>query len=171
MNKIVTIIIVLLSFFSFSQKEIDSLFDFNTLDYSYAKAFLYDLEKESGLIVKNGNLNPTIVDSVGVRLDSAQATKVIQVITGGSDGLEDERNMCFIPHHGIVFYDENDQVIAHISICFYCGTKYIYPKTIKTERGMNILADIIKELGFPIFDGPQEYAQYGAELRAKGVKN
>jgi hypothetical protein len=171
MKKVLSLLAVSISFFTFSQKEVDSVFDFSTLKYSYAKAFLYGLEKESGLIIKNGELNATTLDTSGIRLDSIQSIQVIQVVSGNSTGTQDEPNMCFIPHHGIVFYNENNEPIAHISICFYCETKYTYPKTLRTTSGMNILLDIIKQLGLPVFDSPEEYEQYGAKVRQSGTKN
>lgn len=171
MKKVLSLIAVSISFFTFSQKEVDSVFDFTTLKYSYAKAFLYGLEKESGLIIKNGELNATTVDTSGIRLDSIQSIQVIQVVSGNSTGTQDEPNMCFIPHHGIVFYNEKDEPVAHISICFYCETKYAYPNTSKTNTGMNILLDIMKQLGLPIFESPEEYLQYGAKLRQSETKN
>lgn len=171
MKKVLSLVVILISFCTFSQKEKDSLLDFTTLKYSYAKAFLYGLEKNPGLIIENDELNSTTLDKSGIRLDSIQAIRVIQVVSGISNGTQDEPNMCFIPHHGIVFYNENNEPIAHISICFYCETKYTYPNTLRTTKGMNILLDIINQLGIPVFNSPEEYKKYGAKLRQIETKN
>lgn len=157
---IITYILFLICNIGLSQSN-DNLIDWNNPDYSYAKVYLYGLETLDGrLIVENDSLNETVYDSEGVELSQAQAKKVIGVITGENTGTFDEQAMCFLPHHGIVFYDSKDRPIGHVSICISCGNKIVHPETISNDKGMNILTEVIRELNQPVFRQTKEYQEY-----------
>lgn len=139
----------------------DTLFDFQKLNYTYAKAYLYNPEDLSRIpILKEGALNKTVQDTNGVLLDSSQANNVIQIISGQGNYTPDVPSFCFIPHHGIVFYNDMNEAIAHISICFSCHTKVVVPKTTLTKAGLTELEEIIRALGLPITYNPLGYTVY-----------
>lgn len=99
-----------------------SVFDWSNPKFKVVKAYLYGLqEDEPGLIVRDGRLNSSVVDTVGVVLNLLQIEKVIDVVTGRTNDELDKQAFCFMPHHGIVFYDDYLNPVASLSICFFCG--------------------------------------------------
>lgn len=141
-------------------------FDWNNPKYFIAKAYLYGLSEEpAGDIIKNGLLNTTVTDTIGVTLTNEQVRKVISVATGKNSGVFGELAECFIPHHGIVFYDKDKKPLASVTICFYCGRMKFIPKTVTPEKGLGILKEVILELKFPVFNDPMDYIEYGKKLK------
>jgi hypothetical protein len=141
-------------------------FDWNNPKYFIAKAYLYGLgEDMAGDIIENGHLNLTVTDTIGVSLTNEQVDKVISVATEKNSGEIEEPRECFIPHHGIVFYDIGNKPLASVTICFYCGRMKFIPKTITQEKGLGILKEVILELKFPVFNHPMDYLDYGKKLK------
>lgn len=57
--------------------------------------------------------------------DIAYITNLINTKPEAYDDSQEEE--CHIPRHAIVFYDENNQLMAYIEFCFECGSvKYKY---------------------------------------------
>jgi hypothetical protein len=93
--------------------------------------------------------------------------------------LEAGLSSCYIPHHAIVYYNEKNEPVAWMSICFMCSAirKYHpvqkenssepnYNK--KTEQKaiaqLEELKKLILETGLPVFNGPAEYLKYEKSL-------
>ena len=127
MEKAIAFILVLISsqFVSTAQSK-----NFPTVEYSYAKMYLFNLaetkERPEGKIWNGSSYAKTkhgegkIIDEVG--------TKVLSRITGmDMSSLNLGLSKCFIPRHGIVYYDEKDTPVASISICFECEKIALFP--------------------------------------------
>lgn len=139
--------------------------------YSYAKAYLYNLAANSSdHVIKSGKLHPSVVDTSGIILDSLQCGRVISVMQGKSDS-QDDQGSCFIPHHGIVFYNEKHVPVAWVSLCFSCGQKRAVPEMKKPDKGLADIEKVINETKLPVFRHPDEYIKYGMELKQKGNGN
>ncbi len=143
-------------------------FDWNNPRFEKVKAYLYGLSRNPEMdIIVNGVLNKTAVDTTGVELNPSQIDRVVSVVTGMNSAGEDPEFFCFIPHHGIVFYDAYNRPLAHISICLSCHQKRVYPETTYHSRGMGILKEVILELGLPVFKRTEEYMEYGESLEKR----
>lgn len=166
-----TITLLAASISTFAQTKDNTAFDWNHPKYSTAKAYLYNLQNRDfrtfGILDTNKNLNKTVVDTAGVSLNKKQIKKVLAVVTGKTPGEDDYLAKCYVPHHAIVFYDENNNPVAHIAMCFYCGRKKIYPKTNLPKKGLNILKEVIEELDMPILKDPMAYERYAKELKGQ----
>ncbi len=72
---------------------------------------------ESAIIV-NGILNAKATE-VGL-IEQTDATAICRVISQSSDLVAMGLSKCFIPRHGLVWYNQQGQPIAHLSVCFEC---------------------------------------------------
>ncbi|MFM8743817.1 MAG: hypothetical protein ACKODM_10910 [Cytophagales bacterium] len=144
-----------------------SIFDLKEPKYSMEKAYLYGLSDVEGAgdILEKGHLNKTVVDTIGVTLTGAQVKKIVTVATGNNDAEVDEQAECFLPHHGVVFYDEKNRPLASVTICFDCRRMKFHPKIVDPEKGITILKEVILELGLPVFDNFEEYLELGKKIR------
>lgn len=159
-------LLLLIIFLPFSLAAQD--FSWSKPKYAYAKAYLYNLAANSSdHIIQNGKLHASVADTNGIRLDSAQCAKAINVMQGRSKEQDDVAS-CFIPHHSIVFYNEKNIPVAWISICFSCGQKRAVPEMKKNaDKGLADLKKIIEETKLPVFNHPDEYIKYGKELKGQ----
>lgn len=118
-------------------------------DYEYVRAYQYNLDSErSDYIVVDGRLHPTVVDTMGVELSDHQVTQVLGIVNGTLGTDEDIVAECFIPRHGLVFYDSQRKPTAHISICFECNQLRVEPDNDLPNRGMPLFKRLFHEMGF-----------------------
>jgi hypothetical protein len=133
--------------------------------YSYAMVYLYNVDgnlRGSHQILKEGKLDKT-VQGEGKKLTDEQASKLEKIFASGSaiDELVNGLSGCYIPRHAIVYYDEKDQPVASMSICFECqGIRFYspsYPRNHyssndklvkKAEEKLKEMEEIVKSLGF-----------------------
>lgn len=76
---------------------------------------------------------------------------------------------CFIPRHGIIFYDAKRNPIGAISVCFECEGIRIWPvkevempkkmKEKKALKQLDIIKSVIMVAGWPVYDSPREYEE------------
>lgn len=144
----------------------DNTIDWNNPVFSYAKIYLYGLEKYAmDLIVENDSLNKTVYDTNGTLLNEEQAQRAIDIILGKKGSSNDEQVFCFIPHHGIVFYNTQDEIVGHISVCVYCRKIYAAPNVPFIDKGIDEMKSLILELNQPVFNDPMEYEEYARQQR------
>lgn len=133
--------------------------------YSYAIVYLYNIDgnlRGSHQILKDGKLDKS-VQGEGKKLSDEQASKLEKIFASGAaiDELVNGLSGCYIPRHAIVYYDEKDQPVASMSICFECqGIRFYspsYPRNHyssneklvkKAEEKLKEMEEIIKSLGF-----------------------
>lgn len=132
--------------------------------YSYAMVYLYNVDgnlRGSHQILKEGKLDKT-VQGEGKKLSGEQTSKLEKIFASGAaiDELVNGLSGCYIPRHAIVYYNEKDEAVASMSICFECeGIRFYSPsyprnhyassdKTIKeAETKLSEIKEIIKALG------------------------
>lgn len=101
-------------------------FLFPDVKYSYAKVYYFNvLDSE-----KSRPTSYIYTQSEGfaegsflsdILLSKESISEISKVLSKGVDGLLLGLSGCFVPRHGIVFFDEKDIPVASISICFECG--------------------------------------------------
>lgn len=67
-----------------------------------------------------------------------------------------EISLCFNPHHALVFYDHQERILGHMSICFVCNRYKLEPSH-PNHNPISILAlqALIKTLDIPLFDSDE----------------
>ncbi len=99
-------------------------YTFPNVQYGSAKLFLFNifLEDESqfdSYIYKNGKYaNSKIGD--GYDLKPEILDQIHEVIAKGVDELIVGLSKCYIPRHGIIYFDEGGSPVASLSVCFEC---------------------------------------------------
>lgn len=125
-------------------------------EYVYARLYVYNLDHEEGSIISEGKLNPSVVPLTEKELSYMECRQIIEAI---SDPPYVEQNMCFVPHHGVVFYDESDQPVAWASICLMC-------KVVETVPASNDVADfrklrmLFEKKGLPVYPNLSGWNRY-----------
>lgn len=143
------------------------------VDYKYAMAYMYNLENKlmgQHAIVKSYKLDSTTI-LPGKKLNFIQIKKILNLTKNDLGGLLEGFSKSYIPHHAIVFYDEDNIPVAYLTFCFDCEAIRSYPileyKPIKSElsekaikkqqKYLNEFKEIFLDLEFPVFDNPFEY--------------
>jgi len=95
--------------------------------YAYVPEFRSSDFQTLNILNDQNELNPTVLDSFTVELDSVSLIQLKQALTYETT-YESIGSDCFNPHHGIVMKDKSDNPVGHISICFQCGNYSIRPE-------------------------------------------
>ena len=152
----------------FSQKIIN-------VKFKYAKVYLYNVDNKifgKYFIIKNGKLDSTVTDS-GVVLSEKHLKSLLEISKNDFCDMIPGLSKTHLPHHGIVFYDDNDIPVSHISIGFEGETLRIWPKIkckenydefseekIKAiEDQFEIIKQIFIEVGYPVLKSPFLYKE------------
>lgn len=132
--------------------------------YDYAMVYVYNLDgnlRGNHQILKDGKLSPT-VEGEGKKLSMDQASHLEKIFASGAaiDELLVGLSGCYIPRHAIVYYNEKNEAVASMSICFECGGIRFYspsyprnhysssPKLVKkAEEKLNEIKVLIESLG------------------------
>lgn len=152
-------------------------FRFPNIEYSYAKLYFFNLELD-----QPGHMDYRIYDQGeyaaskignGFLLSSDFHSKITIALKKGIDELITGLSKCFMPRHGIIYYDQNHLPVASLSICFECDKISVWsykPLTFiddykhfnyeKAERQIIALAHAIKEEGIPVYYSLDESEQY-----------
>lgn len=131
-------------------------FIFPNVPFSYAKIFEFnqDFEETHQLdqAIYNGTEFAKSKKGEGILLKESFHTELTKIFAKGVDELIYGLSSCYIPRHGIVYYDKSGQPVASLSICFECeriGIWSIKPisfkqkmKNIKTEKPLDQLKQL-----------------------------
>jgi len=127
-------------------------------DTEYSKVIAYHFEDLEGghIIGENGALNSTVKKQK--KLSEEEISLFLKTINNKKSygGIY---TRCFKPRLGVVFYDDVDKPVAHVSICFECNQQMSTP-LIKahveapvgnhgySEEGFRNLTTLCRKLGF-----------------------
>jgi hypothetical protein len=151
-------------------------FLFPDVKYSYAKVYYFnvvDSEKSrppSYIYTQSeGYAEGSVLSDI--LLSKESISEISKVLSKGVDGLLIGLSGCFIPRHGIVYFDEKDIPVASISICFECGgvrlwsnksgivrTKVTKLNEKAVEQQMIDLKKILLDAKVDVFDDVKEYS-------------
>lgn len=148
-------------------------FHFPDEEYSYAKLYYYNLmevrTKPDFYIYSEENgwakslIDPDITSSKGL------AENIEKLFLYGADGLINGLSGCFIPRHGIVYFNEKDEPVASLSICFECEGVRMWTKSKgnikaqstgsikRSESQINTLRNFVKKEGMIVSDKLEDY--------------
>jgi hypothetical protein len=142
-------------------------FIFPNVPFIYAKIFEFnqDFEETHQLdqAIYNGTEFAKSKKGEGILLKESFHTALAKIVSKGVDELIYGLSSCYIPRHGIVYYNQSDQPVASLSICFECeriGIWSIKPisfkqkmKNIKTEKPqdqLNQLKTLVNGVGLKV---------------------
>jgi hypothetical protein len=101
--------------------ETDSYWIENKIDH--ANVYLYFPEligDHQGSIVEDGEIHITVFDSLTKSLDPILIEELQQKLAHPTDNLNVPAD-CYQPHHGIIYYNDLDEIIGSTSICVMCN--------------------------------------------------
>ncbi len=163
MKKIQLLIALLLFMASGFCQEI-SKFDWKNPVYLEARAYFYALDREGdcGLVIQNKSLNKETIDIAGHIIDKNRLDKILEIIANPPDSIPPDKQTFYVfsPHHGIVFFNEDEQPIAHISVCFISGNIHFSPENNDYSRGYVLFSELFNDVGYPVFNRPEHYSGY-----------
>lgn len=140
-------------------------FDWKKPQYKEVRAYFFNCGKEEDerSIVKEGKLATTVENQEGILLNREQIDLVLDIVTGYAPQYFNGVSFCFEPHHGIVFYGEDNTPVAWISVCFECSSYQGFPYEYNASgNGKMFLFRhiLIEQLGLPIADSEQKALLY-----------
>jgi len=142
---------------------------FPNVSFSTTKVFLFNLEKpEKGeryysYIYKDSSYAKKRHE-LPLYLTSDFHKKIQSIFKHGIDDLIIGLSKCFLPRHGIVYYDDEGIPVASLSICFECESIRVWSKEgytfsydydnfdrKKAEKQMQQLEKVCAKTGMPIY--------------------
>lgn len=112
---------------------IDAGFHFPDEDFEYAKIYYFNTGKLEGkpdsyIYTDKDGWADSKVD-IDKTSSKALTSNIEKLFLYGADGLINGLSKCYMPRHGVVYFDENDQPVASISICFECEEIKMWTKS------------------------------------------
>lgn len=168
-----TLSLLIALIFGFSFNSTAGGFHFPDEDYAYAKLYYFNLGEirtmpDFDIYTEETGWAASAVDP-DIYSEHGLAENMTKLFLYGADGLLTGLSKCFIPRHGLVYFDENDNPVASLSICFECEgismwTKSkgkIYAKTdgleSRAQQQIKTLRKFILKEGVIVSDEPSDY--------------
>ncbi|MFK7851752.1 MAG: hypothetical protein AB8D78_12315 [Akkermansiaceae bacterium] len=130
-------------------------------DFDYVEVVLFNYkEDEDKRLVESGKLHKGIVRDFTKRLSDEEVTLLSKAVTGkhpsGVGGF------CgFRPHHGFIFYGEDNEILGHIEICFLCSDYFYFPRQgLSWAWDLGAVGTLITRLGLPNLKNDKEWADF-----------
>jgi hypothetical protein len=123
--------------------------------YHHATAYFTETPLIDDVFIKNGKLNTTVTDTIGVTLSSEKIQALNQILIAPDPERLYPIMECFHPRHGVVFWSKDQKPIAWISVCFECRQMIANPEIIKYD--LTDLKSFFEECGFPVYENEAEY--------------
>ncbi|HAS40988.1 MAG TPA: hypothetical protein DCS93_10930 [Microscillaceae bacterium] len=92
---------------------------------TFTKAVLYQFKSGPESMFKEGTRDLIPMQDEKV-LNMAQAREVITIV-GDTSTYGQATASCFIPRHGVIFYDTQNKPVGHITICMGCNFLESFP--------------------------------------------
>lgn len=158
-------------------------FIFPNVEFSYARLYLFNTEKPSDEhfydfnIYKDGIYANSKIGN-GWEVSQEMTIKMTSIFRTGVDLLVNGLSGCYIPRHGIIYFDQTGTPVASFSVCFECDrigfwssqplapfkeiTKEAPKKSIDAaEKQMLDLTNLFQANGVPVLTTEDEYYSYG----------
>lgn len=99
-------------------------FLFPKVEYDYAKLYYFNCnlaadEQLDEYIFANNTYSSSKVGN-GIDLSAETLEQIHSVFSKGVDELMMGLSKCYIPRHGIIYFDQENKPVASLSICFEC---------------------------------------------------
>jgi len=162
LEKMKPILILFTLFVSISS----SFAGFSVRDIHEVRAYVYDYtqEKDNKTLLKNGKLHKGVINAGGAKLSEAQVKRLL----GALNSKEEDQfgALCYMPHHGFVFYNKKGKALGHIELCFQCGNVDSSPKKLAARSWDWLeIGKLLEELKIPILKMDAGYSKLYAKKR------
>ena len=157
-------------------------FIFPNVEYSYAKLYLFNTEKPSAEyfydfnIYKDGIYANSKIGN-GWEVSQDMNNQLNSILRTGVDLLVAGLSGCYIPRHGIIYFDAKGTPVASMSACFECDrisfwssqalppakeiTKEATKKELASaEKQIASMINLLEKNGIPVFESELEYSDY-----------
>ncbi|MEZ4990981.1 MAG: hypothetical protein R2824_11235 [Saprospiraceae bacterium] len=92
---------------------------------NFEKIMAYKMNGEEGEVVEDGAISDKVIGE-GKLLTKRESRKLLGIFHDKSSYGE-SAYLCFEPHVGYVFYDNENEIIAHSTICLKCNWMKNFP--------------------------------------------
>ena len=171
MKQILTTLLLISSVFAFSGG-----FRWPNVEYSYAKLYLFNIELEKPSwhdwdIYKDEIYASSKIGS-GIELSQSTLEKLSRVLAHGAEELRLGLSKCYMPRHGIIYYDHLGHPVASFSLCLECDKISFWSKRAvppidenardfrKAEKQIAEIELIFRAANIPVFFNEEEYLAY-----------
>ena len=135
------------------------------------RAYVYDftMEERNLSLLKNGKLHKGIINDGGAKLSDEQVERLQDALRSKQERIPGA--LCYLPHHGFVFFDADGKPMGHIELCFQCGNVDSSPKgPPDNEWNWEEISKILGELKIPILEEDEDYTKL-YEAKDKKIEN
>lgn len=106
--------------------------NFSNLTYSYVKIHLFNIEESNDKpdrYVWDDNGYASSIIGHGIRLQRNELSRLQGVVQQDLSSLILGLSKCFVPRHGLIYFNDKDEPVASVSICFECEKITLYPNS------------------------------------------
>lgn len=127
------------------------------------RAYVYDYTQgERGVHLLKLNrfgkskLHSGVINLSGEKLNEGQVARLKKALAGKGERVMGA--FCYMPHHGFIFYGENNKVLGFAELCFKCGNVHNEPKGLPERQwDWQEITKILTELKIPILKEDEDY--------------
>ncbi len=175
--KLLPFILLLFSSWQFSARS----FHFPDVEYEYAKIYYFNLgeitTRPDDYIYTKENGFAKSIEGEGILSSNALPANIEKLFLYKKDGLLNGLSGCYIPRHGVVYFDKNDNPVASLSICFECEAirmwtkdkgkiKSSNPKATEGASQLHTLKMFLKKEGIEVYENPKDYSKMNQNTKA-----
>lgn len=152
-------------------------FIFPNTDYKYSRVYLFNTNEgaeterpEFSVFYKGVYAKSKLGE--GWEFTEKMNLEMNNIFRYGTDMMQNGLSGCFIPRHGIIYFDEKGNPVASISICFEClrihfwsvkplpepSTSSSEKKIKQAEKQFADLESLFTKYGIPVFKNTPDYA-------------
>lgn len=92
-----------------------------------------------------------------VTADDTTSERLLNILMNENEGDEMEAAACYEPRNGIIFFDEKNNILGYIEICFECLQYELVPETITLTNlypyEFDALKNLFREAGISYVEG------------------
>ena len=122
------------------------------------RAYVYDYKQEpkNMSLLKDGRLHTGIINTGGSKLSDDQIKRLKKALV--SSEPRQAGALCYMPHHGFIFFDSRGKAMGHIELCFQCGNVDYSPRGLPDrEWNWKEMKLILEELKIPVLKKDEQY--------------
>lgn len=154
-------------------------FMFPNVGYDHAKVYLFnsnekaETEKPEFSVYMNGIYAKSKIGN-GFDFSEQMNAQLNSVFRLGVDMMVSGLSGCYIPRHGIIYFDKTGKPVASLSICFECqriqfwstkelpefGTKYSEKNIPKVEKQFADMEALFVKNGIPVYKKTADYISH-----------
>lgn len=173
MNRLLFSFCLMLTFSSFSGG-----FRWPNVQYDYAKLYLINIELEQPNYfdwhVYEDSVYATSKIGSGYEVTEGFLNKLHSSFSRGVNELRMGLGKCYMPRHGIIYYDKNGIPVAAFTACFECDKISFWSKEelpridyegtnndwLRAEKQIEKIKKLFVDEGYPVFNGEKEYQDF-----------